>query len=59
MGIDMPTHQIDSLRGIADALFATSNAFDAERALRLFTPDAVIDDPSTGHRFGGHGVIRA
>ncbi len=45
-------------RGIADALLAATNAFDVDRALTLFTPDAVIDDPSTGSRFDGHTGIR-
>lgn len=46
------------LRLKADALIAAANAFDIDRALPLFTPDAVIDDPSTGHRFDGHAGIR-
>ncbi|CAM3955273.1 SnoaL-like domain-containing protein [Bordetella tumbae] len=50
--------QNDDLHGIADALIAATNAFDVERALALFAPDAVIDDPSTGHRFDGHAGIR-
>ena len=47
-----------TLRAAADALIAATNAFDVESALQLFTPDAVIDDPSTGHRFVGHAGIR-
>lgn len=46
------------LRAKADALIAATNAFDADAAVTLFTPDAVIDDPSTGHRFDGHPGIR-
>jgi ketosteroid isomerase-like protein len=46
------------LRTKADALIAATNAFDADAAVTLFTPDAVIDDPSTGHRFEGHAGIR-
>jgi ketosteroid isomerase-like protein len=46
------------LREVADALIAATNSFDAARVLTLFTPDAVIDDPSTGHRFDGHAGIR-
>lgn len=53
----MLTQQKDKLHRAADALFAATNAFDVERALALFTPDAVIDDPSTGHRFDGHAGI--
>lgn len=54
----MQSQQVDILRRTADALIAATNAFDAERALKLFAPDAVIDDPSTGHRFDGHAGIR-
>lgn len=50
--------QKDSLRGAADALIAATNAFDVDRALTLFAPDAVIDDPTTGHRFESHAGIR-
>jgi ketosteroid isomerase-like protein len=39
-------------------LIDATNAFDVERALALFTPDAVIDDPSTGHVFDGHTGVR-
>ncbi|PWC34503.1 hypothetical protein TSO352_20065 [Azospirillum sp. TSO35-2] len=35
-------------------MIAALNAFDTEAVQSLFTPDAVIDDPSTGHRFEGH-----
>lgn len=45
-------------RAVADALIAACNAFDAARAVALFTPDAVIDDPSTGHRFHGSAGVR-
>ncbi|MBP1842230.1 ketosteroid isomerase-like protein [Rhizobium petrolearium] len=47
----------DTLRETADALIAATNAFDPDAALTLFTPEAVIDDPSTGHRFDGHPGI--
>lgn len=46
------------LRQPADDFIAATNAFDVEAALALFTPDAVIDDPSTGHRFDAHAGIR-
>jgi ketosteroid isomerase-like protein len=51
------TRQKDGPRGIADSLIAATNAFDVERAVALFAPDAVIDDPSTGHRFDGQAGI--
>ncbi len=47
-----------NFRDIADALIAATNALDAAIVLTLFSPDAVIDDPSTGHRFDGHAGIR-
>lgn len=43
---------------IADALIAAVNKRDADAVITLFTPDAVIDDPSTGHRFDRHPGIR-
>jgi ketosteroid isomerase-like protein len=48
-----------NLRKTADALIAATNSFDVDAALKLFAPDAVIDDPSTGHCFDGHAGIRA
>lgn len=48
----------DTLRPVADALIAATNAFDPATAMTLFTPNAVIDDPSTGQRFSGHAGIR-
>ena len=51
-----PTHE--HLRQVVDALIAATNAFAVERVLGLFAHDAVIDDPSTGHRFDGHAGIR-
>lgn len=46
------------LRHAADAFIAATNAGDVDQVLGLFTPDAVIDDPSTGHCFDGHAGIR-
>ncbi|NHZ39396.1 YybH family protein [Massilia aquatica] len=48
-----------SLRKIAGAFIAATNACDVDAVLTLFASDAVIDDPSTGHRFDGHAGIRA
>ncbi|WP_292116981.1 nuclear transport factor 2 family protein [Mesorhizobium sp.] len=48
----------NTLRTMADALIAATNAFDTDTAVTLFTPDTVIDDPSTGHRFDGHAGVR-
>ncbi len=44
-------------RKAANALIEALNAFDASRVQTLFTADAVIDDPSTGHSFEGHPGI--
>ena len=51
-----PTHE--HLRQVAGALIAATNAFAVEQVLGLFAHDAVIDDPSTGHRVDGHAGIR-
>jgi ketosteroid isomerase-like protein len=47
-----------TLRTVADALIVATNAFDVDAASAMFTPDAVIDDPSTGHCFDSHAGIR-
>ena len=52
-----PTHE--HLRQVAGALIAATNAFAVEQVLGLFAHDAVIDDPSTGHRFDGHAEYAA
>lgn len=51
--------QTDTLRLAVDAFIAAANCHDVARVLALFAPDAVIDDPSTGHRFDGHPGIRS
>jgi ketosteroid isomerase-like protein len=48
-----------NLRRSANAFIAATNAGDVDAALKLFAPDALIDDPSTGHCFKGHVGIRA
>lgn len=35
-----------------------SNAFDTEKYLQYYSPDAVLDDPSVGRKFKGHPGIR-
>ena len=49
---------IQIMRSVADSLIAATNAFDVEAALALFSPEAVIDDPSTGNRFDGQSGVR-
>ena len=49
---------IPTIREKVDALIGAANAFDVEAVLSLFTPRAVIDDPSTGERFDHHVGIR-
>jgi len=46
------------MRAQVNALISATNAFDVEAALALFTPRAVIDDPSTGEHFDHHAGIR-
>ena len=46
------------MRVTTDRLIKATNAFDVESALALFTPDAVLDDPSVGASFVGHAGIR-
>ena len=58
MIIDMEIHQAAILKKTAEAFVVATNAFDVEQALKLFTSNALIDDPSTGHRFKGHDGIR-
>lgn len=41
-----------------ETFIAAANVFDVEAALAPFAPDAVIDDPSTGHCFVAHAGIR-
>jgi ketosteroid isomerase-like protein len=48
----------ETLYPTVKAFISATNAFDIEAALALFTPQAVIDDPSTGERFDGHLGIR-
>lgn len=43
---------------IVQTLIKATNAFDANVAVALFTPNAVIDDPSTGESFEGHDGVR-
>lgn len=47
-----------TMHKIGDRLIVATNTFDTDRALAMFTQDAVIDDPSTGHRFIGRAGIR-
>lgn len=47
-----------NVRKTVDAFIAATNSFDVDAVLKLFAPDAVIDDPSTGHCFDGHAGIR-
>ena len=46
------------MRARVNALISATNAFDVEAAIALFTPRAVIDDPSTGEHFDHHAGIR-
>lgn len=37
---------------------AASNAFNTEKYLSFYLPDAVLDDPSVGRKFEGHKGIQ-
>lgn len=39
---------------VVEAFISGANAGNVEAVLKLFAPDAVIDDPSTGQCFDGH-----
>jgi len=49
---------ITTMHARVNDLISATNAFDVEAVLTLFTPKAVIDDPSTGARFDHHAGIR-
>ncbi|MGE8568798.1 MAG: nuclear transport factor 2 family protein [Achromobacter sp.] len=46
------------MKAAAESFLRCTNAFDVEGALRLFTPDAIIDDVSVGEAFVGAKGIR-
>lgn len=54
----MATRKTNKLRLAVNKFIAAVNSHNVEQVLALFTPDAVIDDPSTGHCFDGHAGIR-
>ncbi|MCD0490249.1 nuclear transport factor 2 family protein [Pedobacter sp. MC2016-14] len=37
---------------------AASNAFDTEKYLKFYLPEAILDDPSVGRKFKGHHGIK-
>jgi ketosteroid isomerase-like protein len=47
-----------SVRALAEQFIAATNASDVGASLALFSEEAVINDPSTGHRFDGHAGIQ-
>ena len=47
-----------ALQAVFSRLFAATNIFDVDAAVALFSPDAVIDDPSVGQLFVGFTGIR-
>jgi DNA-3-methyladenine glycosylase I len=48
-----------NIQGFINDWIATSNAFDIEKYLDFYLPDAVLDDPSVGRKFSGHKGIKA
>lgn len=53
-----PKEEGSPARSASVAFVAAANVYDIPAALALFTLDAVIDDPSTGHVFEGHAGVR-
>lgn len=37
---------------------AASNAFDTEKYLEFYLPEAILDDPSVGRKYKGHSGIK-
>lgn len=50
--------KLEAFETAVGAFVEATNAFDADAVVALFTPDAVIDDPSTGEVFDGQAGIR-
>jgi hypothetical protein len=46
------------MQKLVETFIRTTNAFDIEGALSLFTPDAIIDDVSVGDAFVGSDGVR-
>lgn len=46
------------MQKLVESFIASANAFDVERALSLFAPDAVIEDVSVGNAFVGWDGVR-
>jgi len=53
-----PSPSPSVLESIGSQLIEATNSFDVERALRLFSTDAAIDDPSVGQVFRGPTGLR-
>ena len=47
------------MKALIKRLIAATNAYDMERALVLFAPDAVIDDVSVGGKFENQAGVRS
>jgi ketosteroid isomerase-like protein len=46
------------MQKLIQSFIDSTNAFDVEKALSLFAPNAVINDASVGSEFSGHAGIR-
>ena len=46
------------MQKLVESFIATANAFDVEKALSMFSTDAVIDDVSVGDAFVGQDGVR-
>jgi ketosteroid isomerase-like protein len=48
-----------TMKALIKQLIAATNAYDVEKAVALFAPDAVIDDVSVGSKFENRAGVRA
>ncbi|MFC0320137.1 MULTISPECIES: nuclear transport factor 2 family protein [Olivibacter] len=46
------------IQTLIDQWIAASNAFDIEKYLEFYLPEAILDDPSVGKTFNGHEGIK-
>ena len=47
-----------NIQSFINEWIAASNAFDTEKYLGFYLPDAILDDPSVGRKFVGHSGIK-
>lgn len=47
-----------TIESLINNWIAASNAFDTKKYLGFYLKDAILDDPSVGKKFAGHGGIK-